>query len=96
MSIQIITIETICENTNEGNTLELSCEGGHIIYEILFSSYENPKGKCGCFSKALWDVTKNNQLVGKACIGMKSCTINVSAMTFGVDSVNNLSAKLAI
>ncbi|KAL0539695.1 hypothetical protein IC582_023911 [Cucumis melo] len=43
VSVQIIKIGTICGNVNEGSTLELSCQGGHVISEIQFASYGNPE-----------------------------------------------------
>ncbi|KAL0558348.1 hypothetical protein IC582_002910 [Cucumis melo] len=96
VSVQTITIGTICGNANEGSTLELSCQGGHIISEIQFASYGNPEGKCGSFKQGSWDVINSAILVEKICIGMESCSIDVSAKSFGLGDVTNLSARLAI
>ncbi|KAL0541812.1 hypothetical protein IC582_021874 [Cucumis melo] len=87
---------TICANANEGSTLELSCQGGHVIFEIQFASYGNPEGKCGSFKQGSWDVTNSALFVEKACIGMESCSIDVSAKSFGLGDATNLSARLAV
>uniref|UniRef100_A0A0A0LYH4 beta-galactosidase n=1 Tax=Cucumis sativus TaxID=3659 RepID=A0A0A0LYH4_CUCSA len=96
VSVQTITIGTICGNANEGSTLELSCQGGHIISEIQFASYGNPEGKCGSFKQGSWHVINSAILVEKLCIGRESCSIDVSAKSFGLGDVTNLSARLAI
>ncbi|XP_050937705.1 beta-galactosidase-like [Cucumis melo] len=96
VSVQTITIGTICGNANEGSILELSCQGGHIISEIQFASYGNPKGKCGSFKQGSWDVTNTALFVEKTCIGMKNCSIDVSAKSFGLRKAANLSARLAV
>lgn len=96
VSVQTITIGTICGNANEGSTLELSCQGGHIISEIQFASYGNPEGKCGSFKQGSWDVTNTALLVEKTCIGMENCSIDVSAKSFGLGDATNMSARLAV
>ncbi|KAL0541096.1 hypothetical protein IC582_021127 [Cucumis melo] len=96
VSVQTITIGTICANANEGSTLELSCQGGHVISEIQFASYGNLEGKCGSFKQGSWDVTNSALFVEKACIGMESCSIDVSAKSFGLGDATNLSARLAV
>ncbi|XP_022961111.1 beta-galactosidase 7-like [Cucurbita moschata] len=96
VSVQTVTIQTICGHANEGSTLELSCQGGHIISEIQFASYGNPGGKCGSFTQGLWNVSNSILLVERACIGMESCSIDVSAKSFGIGDATNLSARLAV
>ena len=96
MSVQTITIGTICENANEGSTLELSCQGGHVISDIQFASYGNPEGKCGSFKKGSWDVTNIALVVEKACIGIESCSTDVSAKSFRLGDATNLSTRLTI
>ncbi|XP_023516730.1 beta-galactosidase-like [Cucurbita pepo subsp. pepo] len=96
VSVQTVSIQTICGDAEEGSTLELSCEGGHIISEIQFASYGNPGGKCGSFTQGLWNVSNTIVLVEAACIGMESCSIHVSAKSFGIGDATNLSARLAV
>ncbi|XP_022139472.1 beta-galactosidase 7-like [Momordica charantia] len=96
VSVQTITIGTVCGNANEGSTLELSCQGGRIISDVQFASYGNPTGKCGSFKKGSWDVTNSDILVEKACIGRENCSIDVSARSFGLGDATNLSASLAV
>ncbi|KAL0534350.1 hypothetical protein IC582_028640 [Cucumis melo] len=71
VSVQTITIGTICENAKEGSTLELSCQGGLVISDIQFASYGNPEGKCGSFKQDSWDVTNSSIFVEKFALAWK-------------------------
>ena len=51
VSFQTITVGSICANANEGNTLELSCQGGQTISQIKFASFGDPQGKCSSLQK---------------------------------------------
>jgi len=44
-----VTVGTACANAYEGNSLELSCQGGSVISQIRFASFGSPKGTCGSF-----------------------------------------------
>jgi hypothetical protein len=50
VKLQTVTVGTACANAYEGNTLDLSCQGGSVISQIRFASFGSPKGACGSFS----------------------------------------------
>ncbi|KAH8505498.1 hypothetical protein H0E87_012651 [Populus deltoides] len=87
VSFQITATETICGNTYEGTTLELSCNGGRrIISDIQYASFGDPQGSsCGSFQRGSVEASRSFSAVEKACIGKESCSINVSKTTFGVE-----------
>ncbi|KAG6589973.1 Beta-galactosidase 7, partial [Cucurbita argyrosperma subsp. sororia] len=96
ISVQTITIQTICGHANEGSTLELSCQRGRIISEIQFASYGNPEGKCGSFKHGLWNVVNTLLLVEKACIGKQNCSIDVTGKSFEISDATSSFATLAV
>ncbi|XP_023516817.1 beta-galactosidase 7-like [Cucurbita pepo subsp. pepo] len=96
ISVQTITIQTICGHVNEGSTLELSCQGGRIISEIQFASYGNPEGKCGSYKHGLWNVVNTLLLVEKACIGKENCSIDVTGKSFEISDATSSFATLAV
>ena len=49
VKFQTVTVGKACANAYEGNTLELSCQGGSAISEIKFASFGLPEGACGSF-----------------------------------------------
>ncbi|KAJ1413010.1 Galactose-binding-like domain superfamily [Sesbania bispinosa] len=42
VSVQTITVGSICATADYGNTLEVNCQGGKTISEIQFASYGDP------------------------------------------------------
>ncbi|KAJ1392023.1 Glycoside hydrolase, family 35 [Sesbania bispinosa] len=84
VSIQTITVGSICAATDYGNTLEVNCQGGKTISEIQFASYGDPQGKCGSFQKGEWESRDSTTVVERACIGKDSCSIDVTSSTFGI------------
>lgn len=51
MNFQTVNVGTACASIEDGNTLELSCQGESSISEIKFASYGDPNGTCGSFNK---------------------------------------------
>ena len=51
VSIQTVTVGTVCADAYEGQTLELSCQGGNVFSRIKFASFGLPEGSCGSFNK---------------------------------------------
>ena len=49
VKFQTVTVGKACANAYEGNTLDLSCQGGSVISEIKFASFGVPEGECGSF-----------------------------------------------
>lgn len=78
-----VEVETICGSANFGYTLELSCQDGQTISGIQFASFGDPQGECGAFQKGSWEVLKSFSIVETACVRRESCSIDVSAKTFG-------------
>ncbi|KAL8092369.1 beta-galactosidase 8 isoform X1 [Apium graveolens] len=64
--------------------VSLECpHSGQVISKIKFASFGTPNGICGSFSHGQCSSKKALSIVQKACIGSKSCSIEVSATTFG-------------
>ncbi|KAJ1407397.1 Glycoside hydrolase, family 35 [Sesbania bispinosa] len=84
VSVQTITVGSICATADYGNTLEVNCQGGKTISEIQFASYGDPQGKCGSFQKGEWESRDSTTVVERACIGKDSCSIDVTSSTFGI------------
>ncbi|KAJ1407398.1 Galactose-binding-like domain superfamily [Sesbania bispinosa] len=67
VSVQTITVGSICATANYGSTLEVNFQGGKTISEIQFASYGDPQGKCGSFQKVSGNhVTAQQWLKGHA------------------------------
>ncbi|KAF9613027.1 hypothetical protein IFM89_005461 [Coptis chinensis] len=97
VNFQTVTVGKACASVEEGNTLELSCQGGRRISAIEFASYGNPQGKCESFKKGTCDAAKSLSVVQKACVGRDSCSINVSEATFGASNcAADVTKKLAV
>ncbi|TYG91058.1 hypothetical protein ES288_A12G232800v1 [Gossypium darwinii] len=80
---------------NEGNTLELSCQGGQTS-QIKFASFGDPQGKCGSFQKGSCDADLSISYLEKECVGRKRCSIDVSDATFGSTECANFTKRLAV
>ena len=50
VKFQTIKLVKICANAEEGNILDLSCQG-RVMTRIDFASFGNPNGVCGAFTK---------------------------------------------
>ncbi|XVE99945.1 hypothetical protein REPUB_Repub03eG0243800 [Reevesia pubescens] len=96
VSFQTVTVGSICANANEGNTLEISCQGGQTISQIIFASFGDPQGKCGSFQKGSCEAALSLSAVEKACVGKESCAIDVSDETFGSTNCGNSTKSLAV
>ena len=96
VSVQTVSVGTLCGNANEGSTLELSCHGGKTISGIEFASFGDPVGKCGSFSKGSCESQLSVSEVEKACVGKEACSIIVSEGTFGSTNCGNVTGRLAV
>ncbi|KAI3706395.1 hypothetical protein L6452_24105 [Arctium lappa] len=54
-----------------------------VIDSIKFASFGTPQGKCGSFSHGECRSTDALSILQKACIGSRTCNIEVSTATFG-------------
>ncbi|KDP29230.1 hypothetical protein JCGZ_16619 [Jatropha curcas] len=71
IQIQSVTIGKICAHADEGQTLEISCQGGHRIKEITFASFGDVNGRCGSFSQGNFYSENALSIVQKACLKQK-------------------------
>ena len=72
-----------CAAVDEGQPLTLSCPAGRKILSIAFASYGTPAGTCGGYSTGACHATNSTSIVGAACIGQNSCTVNATNGVFG-------------
>ncbi|KAL9441994.1 hypothetical protein AB3S75_020488 [Citrus x aurantiifolia] len=96
VTLQVVTVGTVCANAYEGNNLELYCQGDRRISEIQFASFGDPQGTCGSFSLGNYQATQSVAVVEKLCAGRPSCLIDVSQSTFGISSWGNVTSRLAV
>ncbi|PRQ33629.1 putative glycosidase [Rosa chinensis] len=76
--------------------LSLECPfPNQVISSIKFASYGRPSGTCGSFSHGSCRSRSALSIVQKACIGSKSCSIEVSTNTFG-DPCKGVAKSLAV
>lgn len=76
--------------------LSLECPfPNQVISSIKFASYGKPSGTCGSFSHGSCRSTNALSIVQKACVGSKSCSIEVSTNTFG-DPCKGVAKSLAV
>ncbi|XP_078440385.1 beta-galactosidase 8 [Wolffia australiana] len=81
---------------SRGAVLRLECpHQDQIIASIEFASFGTPTGKCGSFN--LGDCHSENSLaiVKKGCVGMRSCSLDVSSGYFG-DPCEGVVKSLAV
>ncbi|KAJ7976028.1 Beta-galactosidase [Quillaja saponaria] len=96
VKFQTVTVGKACANTYEGNTLELSCQGGKEISDIKFASFGGPKGTCGSFKKGDCESPIALSVINKECLGKESCSINVNELTLGPTSCRGIENRLAV
>ncbi|CAN1249634.1 Beta-galactosidase 8 [Linum perenne] len=70
--------------TKSGPVLSLSCpHPNQVISSIKFASYGTPQGTCGSFTNGDCHSQSTLSIIQKACVGSKSCSVEVSGSTFG-------------
>ncbi|XP_037492385.1 beta-galactosidase [Jatropha curcas] len=84
VQIQTVTVGKVCANAYEWNKLELACAGGHNITKINFASFGNPQGKCGDYSPGRCHAIDSLDVVQKACLNQRNCTIDVNINSFAL------------
>ncbi|KAJ6290203.1 hypothetical protein OIU78_026006 [Salix suchowensis] len=84
VSIQTVTVGTVCADAYEGQTLELSCQGGNVFSRIKFASFGLPEGSCGSFNKGTCHAENTLPVVKDACLGKEKCSLKIAEETFGV------------
>ncbi|CAN0905068.1 Beta-galactosidase 8 [Linum grandiflorum] len=71
-------------NSKSEPLLSLVCpHPNQVISSIKFASYGTPQGICGSFRNGDCHSKNTLSIIEKACIGSKSCSVEVSGSTFG-------------
>ncbi|AQK58987.1 Beta-galactosidase 11 [Zea mays] len=63
----------------------LTCSPKKLIQQVVFASYGNPMGICGNYTIGSCHTPRAKELVEKACLGKRICTLPVSADVYGGD-----------
>uniref|UniRef100_A0A0D9XAK8 Beta-galactosidase n=1 Tax=Leersia perrieri TaxID=77586 RepID=A0A0D9XAK8_9ORYZ len=63
----------------------LSCPPKKTIQSIVFASYGNPLGICGNYTFGSCHAARTKEVVEKACVGKKTCSLTVSHDAYGGD-----------
>ncbi|EEE69115.1 hypothetical protein OsJ_28192 [Oryza sativa Japonica Group] len=66
-------------------TAVLSCPTKKTIQSVVFASYGNPLGICGNYTVGSCHAPRTKEVVEKACIGRKTCSLVVSSEVYGGD-----------
>lgn len=64
----------------------LTCSPKKLIQQVVFASYGNPMGICGNYTIGSCHTPRAKELVEKACLGKRICTLPVSADVYGGDA----------
>ncbi|KAK1289663.1 Beta-galactosidase 8 [Acorus calamus] len=79
-----------------GPVLRLECSHpDQLISSIKFASFGTPQGLCGSFSHGRCSSPAALSIVQQACIGLKSCSVGISAKIFG-DPCSGVVKSLAV
>uniref|UniRef100_A0A1J3FJZ3 Beta-galactosidase n=1 Tax=Noccaea caerulescens TaxID=107243 RepID=A0A1J3FJZ3_NOCCA len=71
-------------NRTTSPVLSLKCLiSTQVISSIKFASFGTPKGTCGSFSHGRCHSSRSLSVVRKACVGSRSCNVEVSSRVFG-------------
>lgn len=79
-----------------GPAVQLECPSpNQVITSIKFASFGTPRGTCGSFREGRCSSKKALSLVQKACVGSRSCSLQVGTQAFG-DPCLNVTKTLAV
>ncbi|KAF7805571.1 beta-galactosidase 8 [Senna tora] len=79
-----------------GPVLSLECPyPNQVISSIKFASFGTPQGTCGNFNHGRCRSKRSLSIIQKACVGSRSCSVGVSANTFG-DPCRGVAKSLAV
>uniref|UniRef100_A0A0D3H2X4 Beta-galactosidase n=1 Tax=Oryza barthii TaxID=65489 RepID=A0A0D3H2X4_9ORYZ len=87
-AIMILTVkrDNICTfMTGLKPTAVLSCPTKKTIQSVVFASYGNPLGICGNYTVGSCHAPRTKEVVEKACVGRKTCSLVVSSEVYGGD-----------
>uniref|UniRef100_A0A0E0LXQ1 Beta-galactosidase n=1 Tax=Oryza punctata TaxID=4537 RepID=A0A0E0LXQ1_ORYPU len=66
-------------------TAVLSCPPKKTIQSVVFASYGNPLGICGNYTIGSCHAPRTKEVVEKACVGRKTCSLVVASEVYGGD-----------
>ncbi|KAK9140891.1 hypothetical protein Scep_010572 [Stephania cephalantha] len=82
--------------SNTTPEMQLQCDDGHVISDIVFASYGTPLGSCQHFSTGQCHADSSLSVVSNACLGRNNCSIEVSNAAFGSDPCQYTIKTLAV
>ncbi|KAJ0522453.1 putative beta-galactosidase [Helianthus annuus] len=65
--------------------VRLRCPKKQIISKIIFASHGNPSGDCENYSIGKCHSSNSQQVVEKACLGRRQCSVSHTPESFGED-----------
>jgi hypothetical protein len=75
----------------------LACPPKKLIQQVVFASYGNPAGICGNYTVGSCHTPRAKEVVEKACLGKRVCTLPVAADVYGGDAnCSGTTATLAV
>ncbi|MES2863811.1 MAG: LamG-like jellyroll fold domain-containing protein [Bacteroidota bacterium] len=77
------TTGTLCGQTNEGGTINLTAPLGAVFTSIPFASYGTPNGSCGNYSIGSCHAANSSSVVSSLALGQNNFSIVVNNGTFG-------------
>ncbi|XP_075491404.1 beta-galactosidase 15-like [Primulina tabacum] len=97
----LVTVKTVTNSkayahAYEGSSLELSCQGKRVISNVNFASFGLPNGTFGSLEKGHCESSNSISVLKEACVGQKSCSIDVSEKTFGATDCKSSVQRLAV
>ncbi|KAK0584462.1 hypothetical protein LWI29_013639 [Acer saccharum] len=95
VTVQTVTVGTVCAHAYDNNNLELSCQGGRVFTDIRFASFGDPEGTCGSFKRGTCEAPWALSDIQNNCIGRESCVIPVSEYYLGPTSCHSTEYRLA-
>ncbi|XXG87051.1 hypothetical protein AAC387_Pa11g1837 [Persea americana] len=76
--------------------VRLRCPPKKNISTVEFASFGTPVGKCNDYAMGSCHSIQSKAIVEKACVGKRSCSVSVSAETFGEDPCPGISKALLV
>ncbi|KAK3226688.1 hypothetical protein Dsin_006550 [Dipteronia sinensis] len=96
VTVQTVTVGTVCAHAYDNNNLQLSCQGGRVFTDIRFASFGNPEGTCGSFKKGTCEAPWALSYIQNNCLGRESCVIPVSEYYLGPTGCHSSEYRLAV
>ena len=76
---------TVCGAAEEGGVATVTCPADLVIDSVNFASFGTPTGSCGAYDTSCCHAPSSAAVVRAACLGLNTCSVNVSVDAFGGD-----------